>query len=94
MILRFNPWESHHLYWGIIAMGIAYVLSPCTTWSLWLYIVGALTALDDLYQHRRQVKDPGYHSPVHVLYGKYLYKFDAVKRLNEWVSSTIKRIGN
>jgi len=88
MILRFNPWESHHLYWGIIAMGVAYALSPSTPWvccgsvSFWLYVIGALTALDDLYQHRRQVKEPEYHSPIHKMYGKYIYKLSIIQKLN------------
>lgn len=68
------------------------ILSPYTTWSFWVYIAGGIVALDDIYQHHRQVEDPGYHSPVHRAYGVIYHKFEWIRNLNESVSDLIHNL--
>jgi len=77
--MRLNWFSVHHLYLGIALM-FAWLIHPI------LSVIGLYIALDDIYQHHRQVKeyDPCYHSPLHNLYGKYLYKFWIIRKLNEF----------
>ena len=84
MILRINWNETHHLYYGIVLMALGYFLSTCFSYSLILYVIGVVLFVDDLYQHRRQVKQPGYNSPIHVLYVELLWRFDFIRSLNRW----------
>ena len=76
-LFRFNPFESHHLYWGLIVCGVGYHYD-----TVWLYVVGMVLVYDDLWQHHKQVQDPEYHSIIHQLYGRYLYKFSWIRKLN------------
>jgi hypothetical protein len=71
--------QTHHGYYGIILM-LGGFLHPI------LFVLGAYIASDDIWQHHKQVKEynPCYHSPLHNLYGKYLYKFWIVRKLNEF----------
>jgi len=75
--IRCNYAETHHGYYGLVCIGLAYYFS---SWPL--YGVGAVLFLDDLYQHYMQVDEPNYHSPIHQIYGKYLYKIPVVRKLN------------
>ena len=115
---RFNPWESHHLYWGLIGMliygyglyesiklllfGIEHQLmfDISLAWALILmfsvlFAVSTYVAGDDVYQHRRQVKEnnPLYHSPVHYFYRYAVMQSPWLIKLNVIVSKFIKRIG-
>ena len=96
--MRINWAESHHLYWSLILMALAgpWMRSDdlvvfCIAYAL--EALGLAVAVDDVYQHHRQVKDPAYHSPVHNWYGRTLYRYEWVKRLNEFVSKMIHRMG-
>ena len=89
--MRFNPYETHHGYYGIALMLLAWVLSSYTTWSLWMYMAGVVLFLDDLYQHIRQGREPEYHSPIHQIYGKYIYKFKTVQKLNRFFDRLFRK---
>ena len=82
--------EVHHLYWGILAMiGGAYrFVEGHQIEGAIEFLLGLWWAIDDLYQHWRQLieYDPLYHSPVHNLYGKYLYRFNFIRALNDFAS--------
>lgn len=82
MILRFEK-GIHHLYFGVILMALGYFLSSEWSYSLVIYLLGVWLFLDDLYQHRRQVKEPSYHSPIHRFYGLF-YHIKWIRKLNEW----------
>ena len=65
--------SSTALYWllegntlQIIASGL--IMLQFIAMYIWIYV-----ALDDIYQHHRQVKEPQYHSPVHLWYVGYFY---------------------
>ena len=77
--MRFNPWETHHGYYGLVLLGLAYIFS-----SWWLYGIGALLLIDDAYQHLRQEHDPDYHSPIHQLYVELLWRFEFIRKLNRF----------
>ena len=77
MLLRLKWIAPHHGYYGLVLIGLSYYYS-----SYFLYVIGVVLFLDDLYQHWRQVKEPLYHSPIHVLYGRYLYNIPMIHKLN------------
>ena len=66
---------------GILA--IVQILSFCIS----LYV-----ALDDIYQHHRQVEEPKYHSPVHYWYRETLGQYPFVIWLNRIVSNFIHNL--
>ena len=80
MILKFEK-GIHHLYIGLVLMAVGYFASTYWSHSLVVYVIGAWLVLDDLYQHRRQVKEPSYHSPVHRFYGLF-YHISWIRALN------------
>jgi len=77
----------HHLYAGILVLLVGFLL----LWShkiiaVILMAAGMLVMLDDIHQHIIQVfLEPEYRSPLHRLYGKYLWNIPAVKWLNRFV---------
>lgn len=83
--VRMSFAEWHHLFIGLMFMAFgAYRFTEGH------YIEGAIEFLlglwwtiDDCYQHNRQLYeyDPLYHSPVHILYSDYLWRFNIVKVL-------------
>ena len=63
-----NLFEAHHGYWGLLIMlmgfvGIALGWHSILVWTT--VIIGFITLVDDVYQHLRQRKEPGYLSPLH-----------------------------
>ncbi len=72
-VVRLDEW--HHLYLGLALAG----------WALrrghpWLLVVAALIAADDGWQHATQaLGDWGYVSPLHHLFGVYLWPYAAVR---------------
>jgi hypothetical protein len=84
--VRMSFAEWHHLYIGLIFMALGgWMLSAGHLIAGAIFLaLGTWWAIDDLYQHWRQLYeyDPLYHSPVHILYGKYLYRFNVVKAIN------------
>jgi hypothetical protein len=72
--------EWHHGYLGIGLLGASWALG----WPP-LGLIGGLLVLDDAYQHLRQVGEPGYESPLHQLYGRYLWPLPWVRSLNRWL---------
>ena len=90
--IRLNWLEAHHGYYGIALMVLGYALSSVFAYSIHLYGLGALLFLDDLYQHYMQVSTPNYHSPIHRLYGDYLYRIPVVKKLNMMLDKLLGRI--
>ena len=80
MILRWTK-GVHHAYYGLGLLALALYFNSWT-----LYVIGAWLLVDDVYQHRRQVKEPSYHSPIHRwTAGLYKYKFIRLveRRLNQ-----------
>jgi len=77
--MRFNPWETHHGYYGLILIALSYFLS---SWVL--YGIGAVLLVDDAYQHLRQEHDPTYYSPIHRLYVELLWQFEFIRKLNRF----------
>jgi len=75
MILNFKK-GIHHLYIGIAFIIYGYVAS-----NILAYLFGVWLFLDDLYQHRRQVREPKYHSPIHRLYSPF-YNISWIRWLN------------
>ena len=90
MLLKIDK-GVHHLYIGLVIMGVSYAISPYTTWSIYTYVIGCIIALDDTIQHRIQTWDPSYHSPLHNLYGKTLYRIPLIQKLNIFVDSLFGR---
>ena len=77
MLLKIKWNEAHHLYWGVaMAIIFGWLEMPI------LCAIGVLIALDDLYQHYKQVEFPNYHSPIHQWYVRHLYKYRFVQWLN------------
>lgn len=65
--LRLNQW--HHAYLGLIIL----VLGALTHHE-WIRMVGWVVTWDDLLQHLIQwLYDNEYHSPLHVLYSKWIW---------------------
>ena len=86
--VRMNVWEIHHLYYGIALMGLGiYLHNPI------VFGIGFIIFLDDVIQHAKNVKNPEYHSPLHVLYGKYLYPVPWIQRLNKWADNMFSKKG-
>lgn len=86
--------EWHHLYLGLmmLAAGIALILSGKWILGGILALIGLILVMDDIYQHHRQVKDRNYHSILHVLYGKLLYKYPLIQRLNRWADKFMAKL--
>lgn len=72
-LVRLDEW--HHLYLGLALAGwAAWRRQP------WLLLVAALIAVDDGWQHVRQAMgDWTYASPLHELFGAYLWPLAAVR---------------
>ena len=48
----FNPFQFHHLYWGIIVAIVGLLLrKKSRTWSYILVMVGVAVATDDVLEH-------------------------------------------
>jgi len=68
----------------LIAFGLIF-LEGVPLWSIYLlFAIGFLIMLDDAIQHIRQRKDRAYRSPLHNLYGKYLWPIPWIQALNKW----------
>ena len=68
MKFKFNPFEFHHLYIGLLLV-IAYPLigqrwPHPSNWYVLIGMAGILLIQDDIWQHLAQGTDPGYRSPV------------------------------
>jgi len=85
----YTPFEAHHFYWGVILLVIAFILTFIEAIPIWIIysldVIAFALIIDDIYQHIRQRKDRAYHSPIHILYGKYLWKIPWIQKLNKWV---------
>jgi hypothetical protein len=55
-----------------------------------LLLISVWIITDDLYQHWRQKTEPGYASPLHRWYIKYLYGIKWVRALNDWLDRILK----
>ena len=83
--LRMDFKEAHHLYWGVVmALVFGWLKMPV------LCVIGVLIALDDVYQHAKQVKNPDYHSPIHRAYGWFYQRSGLLRKLN-WFADVIMR---
>lgn len=69
--------EWHHFYLGLGLAGAA------LAWRRpWLFAVATFIMVDDGWQHLRQaLADPDYASPLHRLYGAYLWPYPLVQWL-------------
>lgn len=73
--VRVHQW--HHLY-----LGLALVPWGIAGRRPWLLVLAAILALDDGWQHVRQVTvDSGYASPLHQLFAAYLWPLAPVRWL-------------
>lgn len=112
MLLKMKLMEPHHLYWGILLLPVSYwglvssialnelvggILAPIlVSMQVLNILVAVVLIVDDIYQHRRQVFEPSYHSPVHLAYVGAIYIGNgvfarAIRRLNEWADGkTVK----
>jgi hypothetical protein len=52
--------------------------------ALFIIGLGFIIVGDDVIQHYIQYTNPGYRSPLHQLYGATLYKWEWMRKLNEW----------
>ena len=82
--------EWHHLYLGIILemIGWGVLLAGYVLWGFVLIQSGRFIQDDDKYQHTRQLCDHDYHSPLHYVFGKYLYKY----RIIRWMTGLLDRV--
>jgi len=86
--VRMDFFEVHHMYYGLAGMALGiYLQNPI------VFAIGFIIFLDDVIQHYKQVKDAEYHSPLHVLYGKYLYPVPWIQRLNKWADNMFSKKG-
>jgi hypothetical protein len=88
--MMFNVREAHHLYWGVglIALGAALWLALPWPWCLLavpIVLVGSWCAVDDIYQHVRQLWQPDYQSSLHRWFVRELYPNPIVRKLNIWL---------
>lgn len=89
-----SPLQWHHGYIGVgfVIVGalalLAELISILTDREpkLWLFItglsligVGVYLAIEDRYQHNRQIYEPGYRSPINKLWGKVLRLWARIK---------------
>ena len=86
--LRWNPFETHHMYYGfvLIGMGIKDLIDDQYLLGIFEILFGIYLVIDDIYQHTRQRLEEGYHSPVHVFIYDYLHLYDnkLFRKLNEF----------
>jgi hypothetical protein len=75
--MKWNEW--HHLYLGIALIAIGIFTSP------WLWIPGAIIALDDIVQHTFSIT-----SPLKWLYLKLLWPIPAIQKLNKWLDDQLR----
>jgi len=85
----------HHAYYGLGLLALALYGgikwdSPMLVWGL--YGIGAILLVDDVYQHRRQVREPKYQSPVH-RWTAFLYKYKFIRRLERRLNSLFGKVG-
>jgi len=95
--VRMSFAEWHHLYIGLISMALgAYrFLEGHQVEGAVEFLLGLWWAIDDIYQHWRQLYeyDPLYHSPVHKLYSDYLWRFNIVKVLTRLADKVFNWLG-
>ena len=79
----------HHFYIGLfIGLVGFFLLWANKDWTavigVALIIIGFITMADDALQHTvERFWKPNYESPLKVMYGKHLYKFQLIQRLNK-----------
>jgi len=88
LILRWSK-GVHHAYYGLALLGLALCLTQtsigfCVIWTV--YAIGAWLLVDDVYQHRRQVKEPSYHSPIH-RWTAGLYQYAWIRAVEAWLNA-------
>ena len=95
MFLRMNPYEWHHWYLGtfIKYVGFLMMFLGFFWWGILVVHIGQRIRDDDFYQHTRQLGEPGYHSPLHYVFGKYLYKYRFVQWLTKKLDSIFQKFG-
>lgn len=75
--------ETHHLYWGLaLIFAGMYIFSLQSILGSIILLLGLWCTIDDIYQHHMQVENPAYHSPIHVWYGKTLWQYKWVQKLD------------
>lgn len=74
--------EFHHGYLGDALVLISFVFGGTL-----LALVGVTLRADDTYEHVKQawLGEPLFESPLHKLYGKYLWPIKIVQKLNAWL---------
>ena len=74
MKFNFNPYEWHHLYFGILLLGLYFYVGSKwphpSNWYVLIALLGCLIIIDDLWQHLKQGTKPEYRSYLNRLFGK------------------------
>lgn len=76
----------HHMYLGllmVLAGFLVLIYKQDKIWSALLAGGGLWLVLDDWFQHWKQITEPAYRSFLHRMYGKLLYRFTWICKLNE-----------
>lgn len=81
--------EWHHGYLGDLMALVGVLLG----W-FWVAALGTALRIDDTYQHARQwaAQEPGYRSPLYVLYSLTLYRLPSIRWLNSQLDKLIARL--
>lgn len=74
----------HHFYLGVLFLLVAFVLLVFVghkTEGDLFFMIGLVIVIDDYYQHRRQLVEPSYRSPLNRLFVATLWRIGFVRRL-------------
>jgi type IV secretory pathway VirB3-like protein len=72
----------HHAYLGLFLVLIGFLF-------IWIYLplayvltlIGFIIFIDDFIQHIKQKDNPQYTSFLHNLFGKYLWKYELIRKI-------------
>ena len=82
----------HHFYIGMILILLWFLILIYRESNFTLMLIAGITiAIDDAVQHYKQLKDPKYRSFLHKIYGKTLYKFRFIRKLNAFFDKVFGR---
>jgi len=82
----FHLGEIHHAYIGALLILVGVLVAGWV--GLVLQLLGLVLTIDDLGEHIAQTfGDDDYQSPLHRLYGRYLWPLKWVQRLTRWLDA-------
>ena len=80
-----------HFYIGMLLLLVAFVLLVFVerkTEGDLLFMIGLIVVTDDYYQHRRQLDEPTYRSPLNRLFAATLWRLGFVR----WLTSIADKV--